>query len=182
MDLLRDYMNEHYAAARNQQMMRLQAMALYVSASAILFVQAVLHYTNHVAGYVIGAVMLLLAALCLYQNTVFHRANRYHVEVARQARKQITNVLKGGASLAQNDPNLIGEVVRSNFGIKLTDDVFEKCLNEASQDRLPKSSFKVEGWLHRSLFIIPVLIGLGGIVLIGYFAWIGKLICTLCPQ
>jgi hypothetical protein len=65
--------------------------------------------------------MLLLAALCLYQNTVFHRANRYHVEVARQARKQITNVLKGGASLAQNDPNLIGEVVRSNFGIKLTD-------------------------------------------------------------
>jgi len=126
--------------------------------------------------------MLLLAALCLYQNTVFHRANRYHVEVARQARKQITNVLKGGASLAQNDPNLIGEVVRSNFGIKLTDDVFEKCLNEASQDRLPKSSFKVEGWLHRSLFIIPVLIGLGGIVLIGYFAWIGKLICTLCPQ
>jgi len=63
-----------------------------------------------------------------------------------------------------------------------SDDVFEKCLNEASQDRLPKSSFKVEGWLHRSLFIIPVLIGLGGIVLIGYFAWIGKLICTLCPQ
>jgi len=182
MDLLRDYMNEHYAAARNQQMMRLQAMALYVSASSILFVQAVLHYPDRLAGYVIGAVLLLLAILCLYQNTVFHRANRYHVEVARQARKQLTKILNGEVSVAQNDPNLIGEVVRTSFGKELSDNDFEKRLNEAQQGLLEKSQFKVEGWLHQSLLTIPLLIGLAGLILIGYFAWIGKLICTLCQR
>ena len=75
--------------------------------------------------------MLSLAALCFYQNTVFHRANRYHVEVARQARKQITKILNGGTSLAQNNPNFIGEVVRNNFGNKLSDTDFEKRLSDA---------------------------------------------------
>ncbi len=179
MDLLRDYMNEHYAAARNQQMLRLQGMALYVSASSILFVQAVLSYPNRFAGYVIGAVLLLLATFCLYQNTVFHRINRYHVEIARQARKQVTKILSGGMSLAQNDPNLIGEVVRCNLGVRLKDEEFERQLNDAHKGLLAQSTIKIEGWLHRSLFPIPILIGLAGLVLVGYFTWIDKL-CMVC--
>ncbi|WP_417681264.1 hypothetical protein [Roseibium sp.] len=180
MELLRDYMNEHYAAARNQQMLRMQGMALYVSASSILFVQAILNFRNDFAVYTIGGVLILLAALCLYQNLVFHRTNRYHVEIARHSRKQITKILSGGSSLAQNDPNLIGEVVRSNRGLRLDDEEFEHQLDCAVRKTLKKSNFKVESRLHRSLFAIPVIIGFAGLMLVVSINWINEVICGLC--
>ena len=117
---MRDYMNEHYAAARHHQTMRLQMIALLVSASATIFVAGVRWITIPLVPALFGMTLVLLGILCLVLSSTFKRSNRYHVEIAKRTREQITTVLAGGTSHAIHDPNLIGRAVRNLGGGETT--------------------------------------------------------------
>jgi hypothetical protein len=179
MALIRDYMNEHYSAARNHQRMRLQAMALYVSASSILFVQGVIHYKDGWPRYVVGVVLLILAALCLYQNYFFNRANRLHVKIARRARQEIVRgEMRGGeASPVWKDPSLIRKIIQPLRKKDLSDADFDKAVRDFKDTgHLPE----IEASLYWSLASIPLLIALAGAALLGLLSLPCDVICVFC--
>jgi hypothetical protein len=174
--LLRDYMNEHYAAPRHQQTLRVQSLALLSSASAVIFSQGILNSTKPNVTLVYGVGLLVIALVALLLNSHFHRANRYHVEVARRARKAISkeiaaasDELESPASKVRVDPNKIGEAVRLVFeedfkhlrdGAKYQA-AFVRVLNGT------ESKIKIERLLNSLMHLVPVLVAVGGIVLLG---------------
>jgi hypothetical protein len=171
-------MNEHYAAARHHQTMRLQSMALIVTASATIFVAGVKWAPFPLVPAFFGITLVVLGCLCMLLNATFNRSNRYHVEIAKRAREQITKVLEGGSSPAANDPNLIGRAIRNLGGGETDDNKFEEELRAVAADPNRKGpKFAVEASLHVALRWIPWLIILAGLLLAGY---LGNWLCFLC--
>jgi hypothetical protein len=181
--LLRDYMNEHYAAARHQQTLRVQSLALLFSASNLIFIQAILNLDRKFqipqtvyfveSGAIMGFSLISIAIVSWYFNKHFHQANRYHIEVAKRARNTYRDqiLLQSGTKIKSEieDPNLIGEAVRLVFENNLPKckwgDAYKEELANV-KDHGKESKLKLGELLHRTLYAIPLMIGSAGCILL----------------
>jgi hypothetical protein len=167
-ELLFGYLNEHYAAARHHQTMRLQTTALITSASAVIFAQGIIHAKNAFVTNTFGIALICLAILSLYFNGNFHRSNRYHTEVAKRSRDTLAEIVKDTTIAPEvRDPNLIGEAVREveASGERYSDERYQKALS-AVKSGVNRKHPKVENRLNSVLQIIPFGIAAAGIFLL----------------
>lgn len=98
LELMKGYMDEHYAAARHHQTLRVPTLAFLASAAVVLFTRALElsegNSQNSFAGWYIGWGIIALGLFALIANRVFHRSNRLHSETAANCRKIIALYLE----------------------------------------------------------------------------------------
>jgi hypothetical protein len=161
--LIIEYMNEHYAAARHHQTMRMQMLAIFSAAASLLFSRGVTGAAP--ARGILGITLLLIAALSSFLNHRFSKANRYHVEVAKRARDAISSELSSENKTDEiSNPNVIGKAVRL---MEAAGEGFsDKQYKEACDGELSVRSKKIEPQLVWALNALTILVAIGGLFLI----------------
>lgn len=180
--LLRDYMNEHYAAARHQQALRVQSLTLLSALAGVLFSNGILHYGDELVAWTYGVGLLIIALAAIFLNSHFHRANRYHVEIARRARNAMSDGLKAATHKTDSylhpyhdevrlDPNLIGGAVRIGWDesgihrVMEEDSIYYNALR-GKIDGTKTSERQIEKMLNNGMNLVPYILAVGGIVIL----------------
>jgi hypothetical protein len=168
--LMIEYMNEHYEAARHHQTLRAETAALMTAAATFLFGKAFSKSPTYPVDY-LGYALLAVGMIAFVANRRFHGANRLHSETATVCRKLLAK------TTGENDPVWVREAVkramnRVGHNPKLDDvlEAAEEIKREKAEliaaGKQAKKPPKIEDVLSIIFDIVPLAILAAGILVI----------------
>jgi len=162
--LLIEYMNEQYAAARQQQSLRTQTLAIFASAGAVIFINSLNTTMDSRAPTFFGAVLILLGLASAAMTLIFYRGNRLHAETATACRKLLAKSMEADPVHVRSAVGRVAKPPRYNPKFKDVKAAITTVIEEKRNEPDKSVGMKLDQLLSLALFSIPILLIVGGLL------------------